>query len=86
MLRYVKESKGENVVNEVGAITREECKVKSVRVVKSEIKGKSYNGKPPVIVATLENREQVTEGLKSTKALKDCQTYKRVFINGDVDP
>ena len=54
-------------------------------MVKAERKGKSCNGKSPVIVTTLENREQVTEVLKSKKALTDCQTYKRVFIHGDVD-
>ena len=55
----------ENVVNKGGVIIRDGCNVKSVRVMKADRKGKSYNDKPHVLVATIENREQVTEVLKS---------------------
>ena len=85
VLRNVKESSNENLVNKVGAILREGCKVKEVTVTKAVRKGKSYNGRPPVIVATLGSKEEVSNVLEAKKVLKQSRNHKNVFIHPDMD-
>ena len=85
VLRNVKESSNENLVNKVSAILREGCKVKEVTVTKAVRKGKSYNGKPPVIVATLGSKDEVSNVLEAKSVLKQSWNHKNVFIHADMD-
>ncbi len=85
VLRKVKESAGENLVNKVSAIIKEGCKLKDIQVTAADRKGKGYNGNPPIIIATLANQEQVQEVLKSKKALKDSRNHKNIIIHEDQD-
>ena len=85
VLRKVRESAEENLINKVTAVLIEGCKLKDVKVLKAERKGKGHNGVPPPIVATLQSSDQVKKVLRTKKLLKESRNHKDVFIHEDED-
>lgn len=74
----------ENIVNKAKSVIKDGCKVKDAKVTSAERK-KGYNGRPGVVMVTLENKDQVDSILKGCRNLKDSNTHKRVYIERHMD-
>ncbi len=80
----IQASDHENIVNKAKSVIKDGCKVKDAKVTAAERK-RGYNGRPGVVLVTVENKDQVDIILKGCRNLKDSTTYKRVYIERHMD-
>ena len=69
-------------LNKVSSLLREGLKLKDIKVQKVERKA-SRNGKPGVIVASIETLEQKRKIMETKKTQKNTNAFKKVYTEDD---
>ena len=78
-----RESTDEQVtLNKVNAIIRDGLKLKDINVVKA-VRKATINGKPGVVIASIETLEQKRTIMENKKSLKNTDAFKKVYIEDD---
>lgn len=73
----------ENVIRKVNTMIKDGLQINNITVVSAERKT-SQNGKPGVIIAKCNSREEVTTLITKKKVLRDSEKYHTVYLSRDV--
>ena len=70
-------------LHKVNPLIKDGLKLRNIKVKSAVRKQSRINSKPGVVIATLDTTDQRTKLLKAKSALKQCDRYKRVYIDED---